>query len=120
MKNTLIPAVLLLTSISFSGVSYACDLHGAGYGNFGIAGANWEPYNPQVSTIDPSSLGNKYSTSVDFSALPAQKTKPSFSNAASIAATKAKARISEKSEPKKPTASNVKAPVKKAALNSDR
>ena len=121
MKNIVIPSVFLLTSLSFSGVSYACDLHGAGYGSFGISGANWEPYNPQASITDPSSLGNKYSTSIDFSSLSAEKPKPSFSNAASLAATKAKARIAEKTETKKPTPSTLKTPVKKAAaLNSDR
>jgi len=114
MRKLILSSAILLGSLAFTGMSYACDMHGASnYGNLGMRGVNWQPYNPRVSTIDPVFLGNKFSTSVDLEALPKEKAKPSFSNAASLAASKAKARFVQKNDTKKTNAKTVKAPVKK-------
>ena len=121
MKKLIIPSAVLLAAFSLTGTSVACDLHGAGYGSFGIRGANWQPYNPQVSTTDPAFSDNEYSSATNYDSVPANKAKPSFSNAAALAATKAKSRFAQKSKPKKLSLSALKSKSKKAAaLNTDR
>lgn len=117
MKNVILSSAVLIASFSFGGIALACDLHGAGYGGYGLRNAPWQPYNPQVSTTDPAFDENGLITPVPTDVAPPAKAKPSFSNAANNAASKAKVRVLKKVEADK-TAKQVT--VKKAALNADR
>ena len=55
----------------------------------------------------------------DQTVVPLEKSKPSFSNAANMAALKAKARMAKKKQDKPAKMSDDKAVVKKAALDAD-
>ena len=117
MKTIILSSAVIIASFSFGGVAFACDLHGAGYGGFGLRNAPWQPYNPQVSTSDPAFDDNGLMTLVPTDAVPPAKAKPSFSNAANNAASKAKLRVLKKTDDAK---SEKQATVKKAALNANR
>jgi hypothetical protein len=117
MKNLILSSSIVIASFSFAGVALACDMHGAGYGNFGFSNANWKPYNPKVSTIDPAFADSDMMDATSYTSVPPEKAKPSFSNVASLAALKAKTRLTKKNNEK---ASSDKADVKKTASNADR
>ena len=84
MKKIGLTFAIILSAASVCSVANACDLHGG----FNFGASTWRSYNPQVSKTDPA-LANKKRQS-EFSVRPAKR-KPSFSNAANAAATKAKA-----------------------------
>lgn len=118
MKNVLIIASsILLAPLSFGTMAYACDMHGAGYGGYGLRNATWQAYSPRVSKTDPAFAETDMISPMTPPAVPPVKAKPSFSNVANIAATKAKARLAKKQNDEK--LSN-EAKVKKTALNADR
>ena len=94
MKNVVLASSVFLASFSMGGVVYACDMHGGGFSGYGMRNAPWQSYNPQVSTTDPALAQDDLKTSIP--AVPPKKAKPSFSNAANNAATKAKARLAKK------------------------
>lgn len=116
MKTLLLSSAVVIASLSFGGAAFACDLHGAGYGGYGLRNAPWQPYNPQVSTSDPAFDEDGFRTPIPTDLVP-PKAKPSFSNAANSAASKAKRRVSKKAGSDK---SEKQAIVKKASLNADR
>jgi len=115
MKNIVLGSVVVLSSLSLGGVAYACDMHGGGFG-FGMKNANWSTYNPRASKFDPS---YEYEDRKLVSPI-LEKSKPSFSNVANIAALKAKARLAKKSQDTPADKSDEKAIVKKASLDADR
>jgi len=117
MKNIILPSIVTLAALSIGSASYACDMHGAGgYGSFGMKFANWQSYEPRVSTTDPA-FEEDFLTSIPTDMVPQAKAKPSFSNAATMAAFKAKSRLAKKEDDAKPSEKNV---VKKAELNANR
>ena len=116
MKNVVLGSVLMLSTLSLGGVASACDMHGGGFGAFGMGNANWQTYNPKASTFDPAYQDNVLVSPMDGKVLSLEKAKPSFSNAANMAALKAKARMAKKSQEKPAD----KAVVKKASLDTDR
>ena len=98
MKKIVLVFVLSVGYSAFGNTAYACDLHGAGYDGFGLRNAPWQPYNPQVSTTDPA-----FSSIVDMKSIAVPtKSKPSFSNAANRASTKAKTRLAQKKDSENP------------------
>ena len=114
MKKEIFTFAAILSALFIAGGSYACDMHGAGYGGYKFNDATWQTYNPQVSTTDPA-----FAEANMISPLPAAKVKPkpSFSNAANLAASKAKARLAKKQSDKKLAE---KTEIKKTVLNADR
>jgi len=113
MKKIIISSSVIVSVLSIGSISYACDMHGAGFGGYGLRNAPWQSYEPQVSTTDPALAETENLTPA-----PVAKPKPSFSNAANLAAMKAKARLAKKQEDEKKRVED--ADVKKAALNADR
>ena len=111
MDKLILTSATVLVTLAFGGNAYACEFHSGGYG---LRNASWQSYNPQVSYTDPA-----FAETDIISPRPIRtaKTKPSFSNVANVAATKAKARLAKKQSEKKPAS---KADVKKAALNANR
>ena len=110
MKKIALTSAIILSVSSLGSVAHACDLH-SGF-NFGAS--TWRSYNPQVSKTDPA-LANKKRQS-EFSLRPAKR-KPSFSNAANAAATKAKAQWATAQRRKKPSQTVA---IKKAAGKTTR
>ena len=47
-------SALVITTSALAVPAYACGFHGGGFGGFG--NANWEPFNPRISTEDPALL----------------------------------------------------------------
>ena len=117
MKSLFLSGSIALAAFTFGGAAYACDMHGAGFSGFGLSNAPWQTYDPLVSTTDPSLSDEQQMTSIPRNAVPPAKAKPSFSNAANMAAMKAKARLAKKEG--KPEADK-EAAVQKAALKTDR
>ena len=111
MKNVVLGSVVFMASLSLGGVASACDMHGGGFGAFGMGNANWQSYTPMASKTDPAFA--------DQTVVPLEKSKPSFSNAANMAALKAKARMAKKKQDKPAKMSDDKAVVKKATLDAD-
>ena len=93
MKKIILKSTVIVSAFSIGGLAYACDMHGGGFGGFGLRNAPWQPYNPQVSTTDPDFAETENLTPKP---VPPAKSKPSFSNAANMAARKAKARRARK------------------------
>jgi len=116
MKKKIFISTIIVSMFSIGGLAYACDLHGGGYS---LRNANWQPYNPIASTIDPAFTNPAFAEAEFATPWPVSpaKPKPNFSNAANLAATKAKARLSKKKDSKKPLQD---ADVKKTVLNADR
>ncbi len=114
MKTLILPIITIAATFSFGSVSYACDMHGAGFGGFSLRNAPWQSYEPQASTTDPAFSEDRLITPE--TALSTKK-RPSFSNAANMAALKAKAKIEKKRELEKALK---KAEVKSTALDTDR
>ena len=83
MKKIGLTFAIILSAASVCSVANACDLHGG----FNFGASTWKNYNPQVSKTDPALATKKIQS--EFSVRPAKR-KPSFSNAANMAATKAK------------------------------
>ena len=101
---------LIITASSMALPAFACDMHGGGGWRLGNASANWQSYNPQSYTTDPSLLDEKSGAAL-VSQLPPKKTNPSFSNAANRAAILAKSRLAKKASadtPKSPKDTLVK------------
>lgn len=115
MKKALLTSSVVLISLSMGGVAYACDMHGGGFGAFGMDAASWKTYTPRMSMTDPAQADRTLVTPVKIETQ--KKTKPSFSNVASIAAAKAKARLARK-ESRKDAVKKVD--VKTKVLNADR
>ena len=67
--------------------------------------ANWQTYNSRVSNTDPALGFDEMQTSANPYSAPQGKAKPSFANAASTAALKAKVRMEKKAELKTTDAS---------------
>lgn len=84
-------------SVLFGSVSYACDMHGAGYG-FSMSHANWQAYSPEVSTKDPALKTIESKSEALAKMLARKKEKPSFANVANLAAMKAKSRLAMKAK----------------------
>jgi len=120
MKNIVLSSAFILSSLSLGEVAYACDMHGGGFGAFGMGNANWQTFNPKASTFDPAYRDNVVISPMDGKELSQEKSKPSFSNAANIAALRAKARLAKKTQDTSAHKSDEKAVVKKASLNADR
>lgn len=95
----------------------ACDMHGGGF-SFGSSNANWQAYNPQSSTTDPSFLGLDSDDANYMTRVPAEKPRPSFSSAANRAALIAKSRLAKKAKDTAKETSKDE-PVKKADLVLD-
>ena len=98
---------------SFSGLAlpaHGCDMHGAGFGGFGSAGAHWKPYSPAPNRSAYAAPEKKTEETAMPKPLvestPAKKARPSFSNAANRAALAAKKSMAKKSE-----ADNAKQPL---------
>jgi len=119
MKNVLLGTAFILTSLSFGSIAYACDMHGGGGFGFGMKNANWQSYSPRASTIDPAFADVDGMTPMGADIVPQEKAKPSFANAAGLAAMKAKSRMAKKNQDK-PSEGSKKALVKEVALNADR
>lgn len=117
MIRTLTITALLATATVVAVPSYACDMHGGGFG-FGNPNANWQSYSPRTSTTDPAFLGQTGDDAYLITPVPAEKPRPSFSNAANRASLIAKARHAKKikEDKSKPTEDK---PIKKAALVLD-
>jgi len=109
-------SALVITTSALAVPAYACGFHGGGFGGFG--NANWEPFNPRVSTEDPALL-NKNTQDVSLMTKTAEKTRPSFSNVANRASFIAKARVAKKIKDKADKSDADKI-VKKTVLNADR
>jgi len=80
---------------------------------------NWKTYNPRISTEDPALLNQNADIDSLITPLPAEKARPSFSNAADRAARIAKARVAKKAKDRKDKSPR-EGVVKKASLDSDR
>lgn len=119
MKNLLIGSSFFFAAMSLAGGAAACDMHGGKYG-FGMQSANWKSYSPTTSQTDPAFMDDGAMTPIDNSYVPPQKAKPSFSNAASTAAARAKISLAKKTLGEKANAVKEKPPVKEVALNPDR
>lgn len=113
MKRLFLTSVTALAAMSFSSLSYACDMHGAGYG-FSMSHANWQSYTPEVSTTDPALQTIESKSETLARMLTQKKEKPSFSNIASLAAMKAKSRLAVKAKAK------AKAEPKTPAIEADK
>ena len=87
MKKIGLTFAIILSAASVCSVANACDIHSGSYNGFGFGASAWKNYNPQVSKTDPALATKKIQS--EFSVRPAKR-KPSFSNAANMAATKAK------------------------------
>ena len=109
-------SALVITTSALAVPAYACGFHGGGFGGFG--NANWEPFNPRISTEDPALL-NKNTQDVSLIIKAAEKTRPSFSNVANRASFIAKARVAKKIKDRDDKASKIET-VKKTVLNADR
>lgn len=109
-------SALVITISALAVPAYACGFHGGGFGGFG--NANWEPFNPRISTEDPALL-NKNTQDVSLITKAAEKTRPSFSNVANRASFIAKARVAKKIKDRDDKASKIDS-VKKTVLNADR
>ena len=109
-------SALVITTSALAVPAYACGFHGGGFGGFG--NANWEPFNPRISTEDPALL-NKNTQDVSLITKAAEKTRPSFSNVANRASFIAKARVAKKIKDRDDKASKIET-VKKTVLNADR
>ena len=120
MKNEFLASTVILSSLAFGGMAHACDMHGGGGFGFGMKNANWQSYSPRASTIDPGLADYEAITPKDTSLAAPAKAKPAFSNAANLAAMKAKSRMAKKTQDKLSDEANIKASVKKASLNTDR
>ena len=122
MKNAALASVIILSTLSLGGVSYACDMHGGGFGAFGLGNANWQTFNPRASKFDPTyEIQEKELVSpFDKKTATIEKARPSFSNAANMAALRAKARLAKKSKDDVAEKSGEEAIVKKASLDTDR
>lgn len=119
MKNVVLSSVISLAALSIGSASYACDMHGAGgYGSFGMKFANWQSYEPRVSMTDPA-FEEDFLTSIPTDMVPQAKAKPSFSNAATMAAFKAKSRLAKKEDSANFSEEAKETVVKKAELNAD-
>jgi len=107
-------SALVITTSALALPASACGFHGGGFGGFG--NADWQPYNPRVSTEDPALLDKNTAA---LTPLPANDMRPSFSNVANRAALIAKARVAKKAKDRKDKASKEET-IKKTALNADR
>lgn len=116
MLKTIVISALVITTSALAVPAYACGFHGGGFGGFG--NANWEPFNPRISTEDPALL-NKNTQDVSLITKAAAKTRPSFSNVANRASFIAKARVAKKIKDRDDKASKIDT-VKKTVLNADR
>ena len=114
IKHFAIGTLIVATS-ALAVPAYACGFHGGG---FGFGNADWQPYNPRVSTQDPALL-NKVTSEASITPLPVGKARPSFSNVANRASFIAKARVAKKMKDLKDKAPEDKL-VKKTASNADR
>ena len=116
MLKTITVSAVLITTSALALPAYACGFHGGG---FGLGNADWQPYNPRVSTQDPSLLGQNADNTPLITPRPVEKTPPSFSNVANRAAFIAKARVAKKAkdQAEKTSAEEI---VKKTASNTDR
>ena len=124
MKKFVLTSIVTMAAFATGGMSYACDMHGAGgFGNFGMLNADWESYNPRVSTIDPA-LDADLLTPKPAKRAAQAKAKPSFSNAAGRASLRAKSRLAKKEKTLTSEAASDKAAAKtainNAALNANR
>ena len=117
MFKQLTVLALIASCASFALPAHGCDMHGAGFGGFGSAGAHWKPYSfapnrtpyaaeqktieepampkPLAETAPAKTLMSKTLASKN---LLAKKARPSFSNAANRAALAAKKSIAQKSK----------------------
>ena len=117
MFKQLTVLALIASFASFALPAHGCDMHGAGFGGFGSAGAHWKPYSfapnrtpyaaeqktieepampkPLAETAPAKTLMSKTLASKN---LLAKKARPSFSNAANRAALAAKKSIAQKSK----------------------
>ena len=122
MMKTLVIGALITATSALALPAHACDMHGGGGFGFGNPNANWQAYNPRVSTQDPALWNENTEQASLMTAVPTEKARPSFSNAANRAALLAKARLVKKTKgqddkaPKTPK----EAIIKKASLNADR
>ena len=122
MFKQLTVLAFIASSASFALPAHGCDMHGAGFGGFGSAGAHWKPYSfapnrtpyaaeqktieepampkPLAETAPAKTLMSKTLTSKTLASknLLAKKARPSFSNAANRAALAAKKSIAQKSK----------------------
>ena len=105
MKKIGLTFAIILSAASVCSVANACDIHSGSYNGFGFGASAWKNYNPQVSKTDPALATKKIQS--EFSVRPAKR-KPSFSNAANMAATKAKAQWAKTQQRKKPRRAIVK------------
>ena len=118
MKSLVFGAFITATS-ALALPTYACDMHGGGGFGFGNPNANWQSYNPRVSTQDPALWNENTKQASWMTPVPAEKARPSFSNAANRAALLAKTRLAKKTKDQDDKAPK-EAIVKKASLNADR
>ncbi|WP_154813632.1 hypothetical protein [Hellea balneolensis] len=95
MKKSILASSILLASLALSGAANACDMHGGGFG-FGMRNAPWQTYTPKVSTTDPALMQDDKLSKLATDKVPLIKPRPSFSNAANLAAMKAKAKLASK------------------------
>ena len=114
MLKTILIGSLLTTASALALPAYACGFHGGGFGN-----VNWQPYNPRASYEDPALLNKNYEETSLITPIPAEKARPSFSNAANRAALIAKARLAKKTKDQEDKSSK-DVSVKKTASNTDR
>lgn len=117
MFRPLTITALIATTTAITAPAMACDMHGGGFG-FGNPNANWQSYSPRTSTTDPAFLGQSDDEAYLITPVPAEKPRPSFSNAANRASLIAKARHAKKIKEDKSKPAEEK-PIKKAALVLD-
>ena len=117
MKKLRLIFVIAIAPLTLGSVAQACDMHGAGFGGFGFSTASWEAYAPTVSTTDPAFDEESFQTPLTAPPVKKVKSKPSFANAAHMAALKAKAKL-EKERSSEAVDKDKK--FKKVTLNADR
>lgn len=112
MLKQLTALALIASCASFALPAHGCDMHGAGFGGFGSAGAHWKPYSfapnrtpyaAEQKTIEEPAMPKPLAETAPAKTLasknlPAKKARPSFSNAANRAALAAKKSIAQKSK----------------------
>ena len=112
MDKIFIIGTLIVSISALALPAHACDMHFGGGFDFRNPNANWQSYHPPTPTPTPTpppstppastqalALGNENTDQASLvSPVPAEKARPSFSNAANRAAVLAKTRLAQKTK----------------------
>lgn len=103
MSKIVIIGTLIVSISALALPAHACDMHFGGGFDFRNPNANWQSYHPPTPTPPASTqapaLGNENTDQASLaSPVPAEKARPSFSNAANRAAVLAKTRLAQKTK----------------------